>query len=318
MSFSASYQLVCKTGLSVTLLETGASLTQVVFSDRHGTRANVALPLRGADDPSCAGMTLAPTAGRIPGGLLHVDGQVFRLSLNEGPNHIHGGVHGLMRKRWRCESLREGDGFQEAVFFAEAADGLDGYPGNRRFGVSYRLYEDQRLSIRLTAETDRPTIVNMTNHAYFNLSGDFSRRIDDHHLAIASDRVYENDAAFLPIRCGAPDAALNFGRMRRIGPPRGHPQLDGARGLNHCYALRAAPGQPAATLLDAASGRRMRLYTDQPCVMVYSGGFLDAPNCAIALEAQGHPLSPLAPPAPVLRPGDTYAKTIVYHFDTME
>ncbi len=317
MHFSKEYQLFCKSGMSVTLLNAGASLVRIMLADRDGAFANVALPLKGMDDPSCAGMTVAPYAGRIAGGHLPVDGQTFQLSLNEGENHIHGGVHSLMRRDWRLEALCEDFDYQEALFSAETEDGLDGYPGNRRFGVKYRLYTDQRLEITLCAETDRPTRVNMTNHAYFNLSGDFSRGIDDHLLEVASDAVYENDDAFLPIRYAKPDLALDFSQLRFIGAPYGHRQLDHAHGLNHCYVLGDEPDKPAAMLIDPASGRRLRVYTDQPCMMVYSGGFLDIPNCAIALEAQAHPLTALAPAAPVLAPGDTYKKQIVYRFDTV-
>lgn len=303
--------------MEAVLLASGASLTGVRMADRHGVFANVALPLTAPDDPSCAGTTLAPYAGRIGGGRLRIGGTTVQLSVNEGANQLHGGAGALWRRPWRCEALREGPGYQEAVFSAEAEDGLDGYPGSRRFTAAYRLHSDQRLELVLTAQTDKPTRVNLSHHAYFNLSGDFSADISRHLLHIRAEEVYLNDAAFLPAaRTGLPPA-LDYRRARPVGGPHGDAQREGARGLNHCYVLCGRPDEPAATLLDPASGRRLRLYTDHPCVTVYSGGFLPVPGCAIALEAQGHPESPFAPPQ-TLRPGEVYSRRIVYRFDTVQ
>lgn len=313
MLFSNAYTLFCPSGMEIVLLEAGAALTSVRVAGRDGSLADVALPLTGLDDPSRAGVTLAPYAGRIPGGRLRIDGATVQLTRNEGDNQIHGGADSPARRLWRMEGTREGRGFQEITFSAEAEDGLEGYPGNRRFTATYRLHADQRVEILLRAQTDRPTRVNLSNHAYFNLSGDFSRDVSRHLMRIDSDEVYLNDDAFLMAGRAPVAPPLDFTRLRPIGPPRGHPQLDAARGLNHCYILRA--GAPAATLVDPDSGRRMRLYTDHRCLMVYSGGFLDTPNCAVALEAQEHPESPFAPPGRTLYPGESYLRRIVYAFD---
>lgn len=316
MQFCKEYRLFCPSGMEVVLLDAGAAVTCVRMADRDGTFANVALPLEGLDDPSCAGVTLAPYAGRIPGGLLHIDGKAVQLSINEGSNQIHGGPGSLAHKRWHCDGLREGPGFQEIAFSADAQDGLDGFPGNRRFTVTYRLCADQRLVLTLTAVTDRPTRVNLSNHAYFNLSGDFSRSAAGEQLQVCADEVYLNDGAFLACGRGAPPPALDYRQPRNVGGMDGDAQRECARGLNHCYVLSRCGDAPAATLSDPCSGRRMRLYTDQPCVMVYSGGFLPVPGCAVALEAQEHPESPFAPETPELRPGEVYRRHIVYRFDT--
>lgn len=318
VQFSKEYKLFCPSGMEVTVLEAGAALTGVCVPDRSGTFANVALPLKGTDDPSCAGVTLAPFAGRIAGGKMEIDGQTYQLTLNEGCNHLHGGFDALHKKRWQCEGRFEDEDVQEIAFSACVGDGVDGYPGNRRFTVTYRLWRDQRLEILLTATSDKPTRVNLSNHAYFNLSGDFEANVSDHLLEVNADEVYFNDEAFLMTGRGKAPPALNFAKMRRIGAPGGHVQLDGARGLNHCYVLRGGNDVPAAVLADERSGRRMRLFTDQPCVMVYSGGYLDNPNCAVALEAEEHPLSPYAPALPALYPGEVYRRRIVYQFDTVD
>ena len=299
------------------MLASGAALAQVRVADRHGEVADVALAPRSADDPSCAGATLAPYAGRIARGRLRIGRQTVQLTLNEGSSQLHGGDGALWRRLWRFEGFREGAGWQEVAFCAEAEDGLDGFPGSRRFTAAYRLHSDQRLELLLSAETDRPTRVNLSNHAYFNLSGDFSRGVSGHLLQLRAGQVYLNDEAFLPRALCAPPPELDYRSARAVGGPQGGAQREGARGLNHCYVLSAPDSGPSATLVDPGSGRRLRLYTDQPCVTVYSGGFLPAPGCAIALEAQEHPESPLSPPPKPLLPGEVYRRRIVYRFDAI-
>ena len=304
--------------MEVVLLEAGAAIAGVRTADRHGAFADVALAPRCLGDSTCAGATLAPYAGRIGGGLLRIGQQVVQLTVNEGSNQLHGGGEALWRRLWHCQGRQDGANYQELSFCAEASDGQDGFPGNRRFTAAYRLYHDQRLELTLTAVTDRPTRVNLSNHAYFNLSGDFSHGISGHLLELRAQRVYLNDTAFLPCGCVFPPPELDYTASRPVGDAQGSAQREGARGLNHCYVLSARPDEPAATLVDPVSGRRMRLYTDQPCVTVYSGGFLPAPGCAIALEAQEHPESPFAPRTAPLLPGEVYRRRIVYRFDTTD
>ncbi|MBQ8617276.1 MAG: galactose mutarotase [Clostridia bacterium] len=317
MGFSREYVLSSSGGMEITLLETGASLVGVKAADRHGVFANVALPLKGPSDISCAGATIAPYAGRIARGQLEISGEPYQLSLNEGRNHNHGGFHSLRDRPWRFESQREAAQYQEITFAGDLPDGTDGYPGNRRFTVTYRLWHDQQIEILLTAQTDRPTRVNMTNHAYFNLSGDFSQDISRHLLTLNAHEVYINDDEFLMIGRQPPPAPLDFRCEREIGVPCDHPQIARARGLNHCYILSKEENAPAATLVCPDSGRRMRLFTDQPCLMVYSGGYLDTPNSAITFEALEYPLSSCAEQPPVLYPGETYSRRIIYQFDIM-
>mgnify|MGYP004478434111 FL=1 len=318
MQKTREYRLFCPSGMEVVLLDAGASLAQVHVADREGAPANVVLPPRSLDDPTFAGAVLAPYAGRIPGGLLRVGEETVQLACNEGSNQLHGGVHTLSHRLWTCEGLGEGSGWQEIAFSAEAADGEDGFPGNRRFTAVYRLYENRRLVLTLTAETDRLTRVNLSHHPYFNLSGDLSRSIGDHLLCIPARAVYLCDTAFLTSGCDETlSAALDFTRERYIGDAREDTQLALARGLNHCYVLATGAGQPAATLVHSASGRRLRIYTDAPCLTAYAGGFLSPPNSALALEAQDHPESSFAPETAPLRPGEVLQRTMVYQFDTV-
>lgn len=317
MGFSDTYTLFSPSGMEVALLAFGASVASIRTADRHGAFANIALALKDLADISCAGATLAPYAGRIAGGRMDVDGIPYQLSLNEGKNHNHGGFHSLRDRAWRFEGMSETAAYQQIVFSADLEDSIDGYPGNRHFTATYRLHH-QALEILLTAEADRPTRVNLSNHTYFNLSGDFTSDVSCHLLELDAGEVYINDDAFLMIARRTPPDVLDFSRMREIGTPCDHPQIARAKGLNHCYPLLKSSGKPAATLICPASGRRMRLHTDQPCLMLYSGGYLDTPNCAITLEAVEHPLSPCAKDRPpVLYPGETYRRRIVYQFDTV-
>jgi len=317
MSFSREYTLSSPTGMEITLMEMGASLIGVKTADRHGVLSDIVLPLKGPDDISCAGATLAPYAGRIARGDMEIDDRHFQLSLNEGRNHNHGGFLSLRDRPWRCCAQNETEQYQEIRFCAELQDGTDGYPGNRYFTAAYRLWRQQQIEILLTAESDRPTRVNLSNHAYFNLSGDFSSDVSRHLLTVDADEVYMNDDEFIMVDRRQAPAELDYRHERIIGKPGSDPQIARARGLNHCYVLRENSDRPAATLICPDSGRRMRLYTDQPCLMLYSGGYLDTPNCAITFEALEHPLSPCAKKPPILYPGGIYRRRIVYHFDTI-
>lgn len=308
-------ELSTASGMRVVLLNLGAAISKIFVPDREGHFANVTLPIRGADDSSYAGVTLAPYGGRIPDGEMTIDGMRYALVCNEGTNQLHGGPDAPARKIWTVEEKSCGEGYQQITFRAQAADGLDGFPGNRVFRARYRLYEDQRLEITLTAQSDKATRVNLSNHAYFNLSGDFSRKIHDHALSIAADRYYVNGENNRLVALEEAAGQMDRRELRVMGEPAGDPQIVSGRGFNHFFVLEKERTVPAAQLLHPESGRRMRLYTDQPCVVAYSGGWLEEPHCAIALEAEEHPLYPFAEPTKPLYPGEIYERHIVYAFD---
>ncbi len=321
MAENGEYELCNAAGARVRMSAMGAALRMAEAPDRTGAFANVALPAAGPLDPSYAGAVLAPWAGRIPGGRMEIDGRVCRLARNEGKNQLHGGPNSLARRAWRFLGYAEGPGWREARFEAEAIDGLDGFPGNRRFETAYRLWDENRLDVRFCAETDRPTRVNLSSHAYWNLSGDFSQSVDGHLLEVQADAVYVNDKQHLAAGLEATDRPpFDFRSPRPLGgmgePP--NPQLAFANGYNHAFVLRRrGSGEPAAVLTDPRSGRRLRLYTDQPCLVVYGGGYLSPPRRAVALEAQEHPLAPGAPAPPPLLPGSPYRRVISWRFDTV-
>lgn len=318
----SSYILENSSGIRVCLSPMGASIQSVKMGGLSGIFTDVALPQASPPDDSYAGCTLAPYAGRIAGGMLRIDGKLHSLCPNEGENQLHGGMHNLSRRLWQSEPLIAKGGTQSIAFHAALAHDVDGFPGNREFTAGYTLC-DNRLDIHLEAITDRPSRVNLSNHTYWNLSGDFTRDAGDHLLWIASDEVYVNNQQQLVIgKWDTADSCFDFRALREIGSPHamGHPQLRLALGYNHCFVMRPQrPDEPSAMLMHPASGRRLRLFTDQPCMVVYSGGYLHPSNCAVALEPQEHPYAPAIAEQPdlIFDPEHPYRRHIAFVLDTM-
>lgn len=317
------YSLEAPSGARIALCAFGASLREVLMPDRHGTFANVALT-PSSWDGSYAGAVLAPYAGRIPNGILPLNGHMLAMTRNEGQHQLHGGPNNLSAVPWDAQAIQMGKDWQSLCFTTEAEDGRDGYPGNRLFSITYRLWSHHRLDIVLEAITDRATRVNLSHHAYWNLSGDFSRHALAQCLRINADEVYVNADDNIALRresvCGT---AFDFRNTRDLLSARTNrePQLQIAKGYNHAFALRQrrASTDAAAELCDPQSGRRMTLFTDQPALRVYSGGYLNVPSCAIALEAEEWPIAPAPcpPPDTLLLPGIPYRRHISFCFDAV-
>ncbi len=314
-------------GIRVTLCDTGAAVRRIETPDRLGRFSNIALsPVTGNGDlAECAyaGATLGPSAGRVPDGLLTLGDRRLSLAPNEGPHHLHGGPHGLTSQRWTCE----GSTPCEALFCCDMPAGLDGYPGNRRFTVAYDLSEDDCLTIRLRADTDTPTWINMSNHLYWNLSGDFTSTVYDHRLRLSASHALWSDADHIPALRGAVDGTpfdLRGGALlgERLSLP--DPQLVQGRGFNHFFQLES--GSPAATLRHEASGRTLVLTSDLPWLAFYTGGYLDEhlslegglkghPACALALEPQYAPVTRQTREAtPVTTPEQPYDHWIAFRW----
>ena len=326
------YTLTSPCGTTVSVQDQGAGVHRVSVPDRSGCFSNIALsPCARGQNPSdtaYAGLTLGPSAGRIPESWLLINGQRQTLPPNEGTHHLHGGAAGLSGKRWQCVGADKG----AVRFVCDVEAGADGYPGNRHFITDYSLSAQGSLTIRLRCETDAPTWVNLSNHLYWNLSGDFTATVADHRLWLGATRALWNDGEHIPQACRpVAGTALDFTAEATLGDRLGlpEPQLTNARGFNTLYLLRS-PGmqQPAARLSHPASGRSLRLFTDLPAAMLYSGGFLHAgialegggaahPGCALALEPQLLPITPSAREASeVTTPEHPYDHRITYAFDT--
>lgn len=326
-------------GCEVHLLSVGASVYRILLPQKCGGHANIILTLRNYEDyfsNACyAGATLAPNAGRIENGKFYMSGREITLSQNDGRHNSHGGYENLSHKNWELTEIEERNGQISVWFCAELEDGVDGFPGNRRMQVRYLLDEEDNLRIEYSAVSDAETYINMSNHCYFNLTGDPKQQILGHGLKIAADYYRENRADnIVSEKRLVENTCFDFreGQILAANMKRPEPegrQLEYANGYNHAFLLKKDAGQerPAAELFEEETQRRVRLYTTAPALVVYSGGFLgedilleqNEKACAsggIALEAQYCPNAPNCGEAfQFLQKGQTWHSEIRFAFD---
>ncbi|WP_426954454.1 aldose epimerase family protein [Muricoccus radiodurans] len=321
-------------GLRVAVLTYGGILERLEVPDRAGRMDNVVLGLGSLAAYSRVspyfGAIVGRYANRIAGGRFTLDGREHRLACNNGPNSLHGGNRGFDKHVWHVD-----DGDRRQVQLSRISpDGEEGYPGTLQVSVRYALEADRTLRISYRAETDRPTVLNLSNHSYWNLSGEGSGTALDHELEIAADRFCPVDSTAIPTGELRPveGTPFDFRRPTRIGARlrAADPQLLVGRGYDHNWALRdpVTPGpRLAARLRDPASGRVLEVLTDQPGLQFYSGNFLDGSlvgpggrtyrqGDGLALETQHFPDSPNHPhfPSTVLRPGETFRSSTLLRF----
>jgi aldose 1-epimerase len=313
----------------------GARLLSLRVPDWTGALVEVVLGFdrlaEWAEDDGFLGATIGRCANRIARGRFELDGRAYQVPINNPPNALHGGPQGFDKAIWRAEPA---DGEAALALFHTSPDGDQGFPGILRSSVRYALAGDSALRLDYAAETDRPTVVNLTNHAYFNLAGGGS--VLDHVLTIAADRFTPVDAALIPTGELRPVAGtpFDFREPARVGgrvDEPGNEQLRIAGGYDHNFVLRPAPaGQAlrfAARLEEPSRGISMEVWTTEPGLQFYSGNFLDgsrrgrggAPlehRGGLCLETQHFPDSPNRPdfPSVVLRPGETFRSSTLYRF----
>lgn len=309
----------------------GATLQALIAPDRHGRLADIALgydDLSGyAEHPNYFGATIGRFANRIAGARFVLDGKTYTLIANDGPSSLHGGPQGFDKRVWQIESVQEG-AEPSVTLRLTSADGDQGYPGKLQAKVRYSLDEDNRLSIDFSATTTAPTVVNLTNHAIFNLAGEGAPLgILDHRLSIPASRYTPVDTHLIPTGALQPVAGtpFDFTKSRLIGTDirDGHDaQIVAGRGYDHNFALDAGLTEAphlAARLEDPASGRVLEVWTTEPGLQVYTGNFLDGTRIGkhghlyrmgdgIALEPQKFPNAPNQPAFASARldPGSTY------------
>lgn len=316
--------------LRVAVLTYGAAIQSIEVPDRHGRIANVALGL----DTLAAYVAHSPHfgavpgryAGRIAGGRFELDGVTYELPRNDGPNTLHGGPDGFGKRAWRLT----GHGPHHADLALTSPAGDAGFPGTLDVSLRYSV-ADTNLRLDLEARTDQPTVLNLTNHTYFNLDGEGSGSVENHELTLQAGRYAHLGPDALPTGALDPVSGtpLDFTAPRRIGDciRDGHPQLLRARGYDHAYVLEGDGLRLAALLQSRASGRTLDVLTTQPALQLYTGnmltGALAGPSGrayrqgdAVCLEAQHLPDSPNQPhfPSTVLRPGAQFRATILFRF----
>jgi aldose 1-epimerase len=331
------YTLARPGGVTVRILDYGGVIQSLEAPDRDGRTANVVLGFADLDGyvannrPGAArvflGALIGRYANRIAGGTFTLDGVRYRVPVNNGENSLHGGPAGFDTRVWSATPFRDDAGAGVRLTLV-SPDGDQGYPGRLTTEVTYHLDTRDRLRITYRATTDAPTVVNLTNHTYWNLAGEGSGDVHAHRLAIAASRFCPTGADLIPDGDPLPVEGTPFDFREateigaRIGEP--HPQLAIGHGYDHNWVLDAdAPF--AAQAWDPASGRRLTMRTTEPGVQFYSGNFLTADltgpggrpygrGAGFALEAQHFPDSPNRPdfPSTVLRPGEVYHQETVY------
>ena len=313
--------------LRIEVLTYGAHLVGVWAPDRDGRIDNLvasqrdaagAVDLRRYEDPVTnphLGAIVGRYANRIGGSTFDLDGAQIELDANEGPNQLHGGPVGFDRHVWTATTSSD-DRSAQVTLRHVSPDGDQGFPGTVEVGVTYRVTTDDDVQIDMVGRTDAPTVLNTTNHSYWNLGGTSDPstcHVGGHEVSIAADRLVVVDRAMIPtgeLRT-VNDSVFELRRPTTVDHLLVHPDLAPTGGMDHCLVFSPEGAEGTAELFDPRSGRRMRLRTDQPGVQVYTSnhgaGSLPA-HSTICLETQALPDSPNQPrfPSAELRPGDLY------------
>ena len=325
-----------RSGASVTLSSLGAGIVSVNVPDSEGHLEDVALGYADAKDyfydGPCAGKVPGRFANRIARGALRVDGREYQLAINNGPNALHGGPEGFQNRIWDVVVAPDG----EVVFSYVSADGEENYPGKLTVEARYHWSEENTLTLTLSATTDAPTVINLTNHCYWNLEGHNSGSVLDHKLRIGASRYLPTDDTLIPTGEMAPVAGtpMDFTSPKAIGRDirEDFPALVYGKGYDNCWVVdNYTKGhlQHVATLEAPRSGRVLEVLTTQPAAQVYTGNWLAGSPAnkagrsyddydGVAIECQAMPDSPNHPdfPSTQLYPGQLYNETIQFRFKT--
>lgn len=331
------YTLRNESGMVVTVTNYGATITSIIVPDRDGRMADVALGYDRVEDyinglkRPYFGSVIGRYGNRIAKGIFTIDGEEYTLATNNGENHIHGGNMGFDKVVWTASATND-----SVVLTYHGKDGEEGYPGNLDVRVTYTLTDDNEIRIDYVATTDKATPVNLTNHTYFNLTGEGRGTIVDHVLRVMGKRFTPIDSTGIPtgeLRSvkGTP---FDFREPKRIGRDIGkdNQQLKNGHGYDHNWILdrNGTDGLiTAAVLYDPASGRQLEVLTTEPAMQVYTANFLNGSlvgksgkayeyRGGVCLETQHSPDSPNRPewPSTILRPGETYKTTTIFKFST--
>lgn len=319
--------------LEMTVTDYGARVLSLKVPDKRGETADVIVGYGNLDEYlSCPGerffgAAVGRLANRLGGATFSLDGKEYRLSANDHGNTLHGGFVGIDRVYWEVKEVKA-----DCIrLFLHDAAGSDGWPGNLDIELIYTLTQDDAFKVEYRAVTDAPTLVNLSHHSFFNLTGDASQSILDHILQINAGQFVPVDGKLIPtgeVRSveGTP---FDFREGKPIGLDIQAPdiQLKNAGGYDHNWCLAGKGLRFAARLEEPVSGRVMEIYTDQSGLQFYSGNFFDGSyagkggrpvghRCALALETQVWPDSIHHPafPSAILRPGETYTHTCIYQF----
>jgi len=328
------YTLTNSKGVRVAITNYGGIVVSLFTPDRNGNLGDIVLGFERLEDylkgHPYFGAIIGRYGNRIAKGRFTLDGVEYKLAQNNGENHLHGGLVGFDKKVWKARDFVDAEG-QHLELRYTSPDGEEGYPGNLDVTVTYSLNEQNQLRIDYVATTDKPTVVNLTNHSYFNLAGEGD--ILGHLLRLNADYFTPVDAGLIPTGELRPvkGTPFDFTEPTPIGAriEQDDEQLRYGRGYDHNFVLRGGGGSlaEAAEVYEPKTGRVLRVLTTEPGVQFYTGNFLDGTlrgkygrvyhrRTGFCLETQHFPDSPNKPhfPSTVLRPGQTYRSTTIYEF----
>jgi aldose 1-epimerase len=330
------YTLKNAAGMEVSIMDLGGTITKWTAPDKDGKFADITLGSNTPEDylttTKYLGALIGRFGNRIAKGKFSLDGNDYTLAVNNGPNALHGGLKGFNAVIWKATPIEGTEPGLKLTYLSK--DGEEGYPGNLNVEVVYTLKADNSLTIDYTATTDKNTVVNLTNHAYFNLKGEGQGDILDHEIVINADKFLPTDAGLIPTGELKPVAGtpFDFTSAHLIGERINDTtdidiKLGG--GYDHCWVFTDQSNKlkSVAMVTEPVSGRTMEVLTTEPAVQFYTGNFLNGSatgksgmkyerRYGFCLETQHFPDSPnqAAFPTTVLKPGETYKTTTVYKF----
>ena len=327
------YKVTNRNGSSIEVSSLGAGLLSVIVPDIDGNMADVVLgyanPADYLYDGPCAGKIPGRYANRIAKGEFHIGDKTYNLAINNGPNALHGGPEGFQNQIWN--SLIDGN---SVVFSYTSVDGEEGYPGNLQVTVKYTWDDSNALKLDFEAICDADTIVNLTNHTYFNLAGEDAGSVLSHRLWLASHNYVPTDSTLVPIGNieAVEDTPMDFTVAKELGKDikAQFPALIYGKGYDNCWLIDDWDGNAVkriAELTEAKSKRKVEVFSNQPAVQVYTGDWLAGSSKSksghdyndydgVAIECQGVPDAPNKPqfPSQLLKAGNKYNRAIVFAF----
>ena len=330
------YILKNKKGMEIRVINYGGIITSWKAKDRDGIYQDIVLGFDNIYDYETKnpyfGALIGRYGNRIAKGKFSIDDKNYTLATNNDVNHLHGGIKGFDKVIWDVDEIL-GDSSTSLVLKYMSSDMEEGYPGNLNVKVIYTLNNNDELSVTYEADTDKTTIVNLTQHSYFNLSGDFNQDISNHDLKINADFFLPVDSTLIPtgeIR-DVIETPFDFSQPKKVGRDieMNNEQINYGNGYDHCWVLNNYGDgvRFVASAYDDISGRLLEVYSDQPGIQFYSGNFLDGSlkskykgnydfRSGFCLETQNFPNSPNENsfPSPLLKPGEKYLSETIFRF----
>ena len=332
----AIYTLKNQKGMEVNIMTYGGIITSLKVPNKAGVSQDVVIGFNNLEQYTKAnpyfGAIIGRYGNRIAKGKFTLDGKEYSLAINNAPNALHGGLNGFNRVIWTAEEAKGGDVATLKLKYL-SKDMEEGYPGNLTVFVTYTLKNDNSLDVLYEATTDKKTVLNLTQHSYFNLSADFTKPILDHQITIDADKLVPIAATLIPTGklTDVTNTPFDFRKPKTVGKDieAKDEQLKNGLGYDHCWVLNKQDKEDrfAASAYEPTSGRLLEVYTDQPGIQFYSGNFLDgtlpmrkggtyARRTGFCLETQHYPDSPNQKnfPTTELNPGENYKTKTTFKF----